>query len=73
MTVIPGFGGQKFLYESEVTKIIELKKIKDNKMNLSFEIEIDGGINKESAVNYVKKMAQIRFGCWIIYILQYFK
>ena len=47
MTVIPGFGGQKFM-ESEVTKIIELKKIKDNK-KLSFEIEIDGGINKESA------------------------
>ena len=47
MTVMPGFGGQKFM-ESEVTKIIELKKIKDNK-KLSFEIEIDGGINKESA------------------------
>jgi ribulose-phosphate 3-epimerase len=47
MTVMPGFGGQKFM-ESEVIKIIELKKIKDEK-KLSFEIEIDGGINKESA------------------------
>ncbi len=48
MTVIPGFGGQKFM-ESEVTKIIELKKIKDqNKLN--FEIEIDGGINNETAL-----------------------
>lgn len=47
MTVMPGFGGQKFL-ESEVIKIIELKKIKDEK-KLSFEIEIDGGINKETA------------------------
>ncbi|MBT7881369.1 MAG: ribulose-phosphate 3-epimerase, partial [Flavobacteriaceae bacterium] len=41
MTVVPGFGGQKFM-ESEVNKIIELKKIKDDK-RLSFEIEIDGG------------------------------
>ena len=47
MTVIPGFGGQKFM-ESEISKIIELKKIKDEK-NLNFEIEIDGGINNETA------------------------
>ena len=48
MTVLPGFGGQKFM-ESEVTKIIELKKIKDQK-KLNFEIEIDGGINNETAL-----------------------
>ena len=47
MTVVPGFGGQKFM-ESEVNKIIELKKIKDDK-RFSFEIEIDGGINHETA------------------------
>ena len=47
MTVMPGFGGQKFM-DTEVIKIIELKKIKDEK-KLSFEIEIDGGINKETA------------------------
>jgi len=47
MTVVPGFGGQKFLH-SEVNKIIELKKIKNEK-NLNFEIEIDGGINNETA------------------------
>jgi len=47
MTVVPGFGGQKFLL-SEVNKIIELKKIKDEK-KLNFEIEIDGGINNETA------------------------
>ena len=47
MTVVPGFGGQKFM-DSELTKIIELKKIKDQK-KLHFEIEIDGGINNETA------------------------
>ena len=47
MTVIPGFGGQKFMH-SEVKKIIELKKIKDEK-KLEFEIEIDGGINEKTA------------------------
>ena len=47
MTVVPGFGGQKFM-DSEVAKIIELKEIKKEK-NLNFEIEIDGGINKETA------------------------
>ena len=47
MTVVPGFGGQKFM-ESEVNKIIELKKIKDDK-RLNYEIEIDGGINHETA------------------------
>ncbi len=47
MTVVPGFGGQKFL-DSEIMKIIELKKIKDQK-KLNFEIEIDGGINNEKA------------------------
>ena len=48
MTVVPGFGGQKFM-DSEVTKIIELKKIKDQK-KLNFEIEIDGGVNDETAL-----------------------
>ena len=43
MTVVPGFGGQKFM-QSEVNKIIELSKIR-KKRNLNYEIEIDGGIN----------------------------
>ena len=54
MTVVPGFGGQKFMH-SEVKKIIELKKIKDEK-KLEFEIEIDGGINEKTA-QICKKMA----------------
>ena len=47
MTVVPGFGGQKFM-ETELIKIKELKKIKNEK-KLNFEIEIDGGINNQTA------------------------
>jgi ribulose-phosphate 3-epimerase len=43
MSVNPGFGGQKFMPEV-LDKIKELKRIKEQK-NLSFDIEIDGGIN----------------------------
>ena len=46
MTVVPGFGGQKFMY-SEVKKITELDNIKKQK-NLKFEIEVDGGVNHET-------------------------
>jgi ribulose-phosphate 3-epimerase len=43
MSVNPGFGGQKFMPEV-LDKIKELKKIQTEK-NISFDIEIDGGIN----------------------------
>ena len=46
MTVVPGFGGQKFMH-SEVQKITELDNIKKQK-NLKFEIEVDGGVNHET-------------------------
>ena len=46
MSVNPGFGGQKFMPEV-LEKIKELKKIQKTK-NLSFDIEIDGGINFEN-------------------------
>ena len=46
MTVVPGFGGQKFMH-SEVKKISKLDNIKKQK-NLKFEIEVDGGINHET-------------------------
>ena len=47
MTVVPGFGGQKFLIE-QTDKITELKKIKSDK-NLNYEIEVDGGINNNTS------------------------
>ena len=43
MTVYPGFGGQKFIPEM-------LQKIKDlRKINENIDIEVDGGINAETA------------------------
>ena len=47
MSVNPGFGGQKFMPEV-LDKIKQLKKIQQEK-NLSFDIEIDGGINFENS------------------------
>ncbi|MDD3401664.1 MAG: ribulose-phosphate 3-epimerase [Eubacteriales bacterium] len=47
MSVNPGFGGQKFIPEV-VNKIAELKKIIDLK-GLSTEIEVDGGVNPQTA------------------------
>ena len=47
MTVVPGFGGQKFLYD-QVNKINKLRELRKN-MNGNFEIEIDGGINNQTS------------------------
>lgn len=52
MTVEPGFGGQGFMYEA-VEKISELKSIIDQR-GLSVPIEVDGGVNGETA-ELVKK------------------
>ena len=43
MTVIPGFGGQKFMKE-QVSKINQLHQIRKNK-SYNYKIEVDGGIN----------------------------
>ncbi len=47
MSVHPGFGGQEFMPEV-LKKIEELNEIK-NKKKLSFDIEVDGGINFENS------------------------
>lgn len=47
MSVEPGFGGQSFMAD-QVQKCDELKRLR-SKLGLSFLIEIDGGINAETA------------------------
>lgn len=47
MSVEPGFGGQSFMYDS-LDKLKVLKQER-KRQGLSFELEIDGGINKETA------------------------
>ena len=57
MTVNPGFGGQSFisLVLDKIVRVAELKK----KHNLSFEIEVDGGINTETVPRVVQAGAEI--------------
>jgi ribulose-phosphate 3-epimerase len=57
MSVNPGFGGQKFMPEV-LTKIKQLKKIQNEK-GLSFDIEIDGGINFENSKSAIEAGANI--------------
>ena len=57
MTVIPGFGGQKFLYD-QVSKIKKLCELRQS-MKANFEIEIDGGINKETSKICVENGADV--------------
>ncbi|UYZ15017.1 MULTISPECIES: ribulose-phosphate 3-epimerase [Brevibacillus] len=48
MTVNPGFGGQKFIH-SVVPKIKELRRMLDERGLNRVEIEIDGGVNAQTA------------------------
>lgn len=57
MTVNPGFGGQKFI-ESVLHKIRQVKELVDKK-GLSVEIEVDGGVNEETARKCVKAGANV--------------
>ena len=46
MTVVPGFGGQKFMHDqvAKIKQLFELRK----KNNYTFDISVDGGINDET-------------------------
>jgi len=57
MTVEPGFGGQKFKSDM-LEKITYLKNIIDSR-NLNCEIEVDGGINAETAKQCVDAGASV--------------
>lgn len=49
MTVVPGFGGQSFMPEV-LEKIIDAVRIRETK-NLSFHVEVDGGIDAITAAH----------------------
>ena len=57
MTVVPGFGGQKFL-ESELEKIKQLYNFRKN-YKLDFEIEVDGGVNDHNAKKCINSGADV--------------
>lgn len=57
MTVNPGFGNQAFI-PSVLSKISAVKEIKDDR-ELAFEIEVDGGINKATAMECRKAGANV--------------
>lgn len=57
MTVNPGFGGQKFI-SSVLPKIRKVKELADAK-GLDLEIEIDGGVNEETAALCIEAGATV--------------
>ncbi|MBS1339479.1 MAG: ribulose-phosphate 3-epimerase, partial [Lachnospira sp.] len=57
MSVNPGFGGQKFI-TSSVDKIKEVKRLRDE-LNLSYDIEVDGGINIDNLATVLEAGANV--------------
>jgi ribulose-phosphate 3-epimerase len=57
MTVNPGFGGQAFI-ESMVPKIRRLRQIAEGR-GLAIDVEVDGGINDETAGRVVNAGANV--------------
>ncbi len=57
MTVNPGFGGQKFLY-SQLKKIENIRK-KIEKSGKKIDLEVDGGINPETAKTAIEAGANV--------------
>lgn len=57
MSVNPGFGGQKFIYNT-LSKIEALDELR-TKRNLNFKIEIDGGVGLQNAQKILQSGADI--------------
>lgn len=57
MSVNPGFGGQKFI-SSATSKIARLKQLIDDRQ-LKVDIEVDGGINPQTAKEVIKAGANV--------------
>ena len=56
MSVNPGFGGQSFIdITDKLQKLVSLKQ----EMNLSFDIQVDGGINTSTIASVVENGANI--------------
>lgn len=57
MSVNPGFGGQKFIVTS-IDKLKEVKRLRDER-GLTFDIEVDGGINVENLLSVMEAGANV--------------
>ena len=57
MSVNPGFGGQKFI-PGALEKIRQLKLARE-RYNLSFRIEVDGGVGPDNVADLVRSGAEI--------------
>ena len=57
MSVNPGFGGQKFI-SSVLPKIRQVKELADS-VNPDLEIEVDGGVNEETAKLVIEAGANV--------------
>ncbi len=57
MSVEPGFGGQKFM--PQALEKLEILKNEREKRGLNFLLEVDGGINGETAQNAIKSGADV--------------
>lgn len=57
MSVNPGFGGQSFI-ESSYKKVYKLSEIK-KQLNLSYLIEVDGGVGTLNATKLIQKGADV--------------
>ena len=61
MTVEPGFGGQGFM-EDQVPKIKQVAEM-IKKSGRQIDLEVDGGINPETAKVVIKSWREC-FSCW---------
>lgn len=52
MSVEPGFGGQSFI-ENTWTKLENIKAVKD-RLNLSFDVQVDGGVTNENSKKLIE-------------------
>lgn len=57
MTVVPGFGGQKFM--TDMMSKVEAAAAYREKHNLNFHIQVDGGVTPETAVIAAKAGANV--------------